>query len=196
MNEVHEIVDQFQQRFQEELQILGDDLKNQIEVEQEIFRKQMSVNDERMEECERRVKQEVEDRIKYHDDHLNPLRAQISNIQTGLAKEKKLRITNEKKVIQEIKDESQNMQDDIAKEHRMRQERMQDLDDQMTQDTDLTDRFLDNFQAKATGTATEYLGDLETELDNRFKHQDDILGNMSTLVGKFQETLKVLGKDG
>ena len=40
------------------------------------------------------------------------------------------------------------------------------------------------------------MSDLETELDNRFKHQDSVLGNMSTLVGKFQETLKVLGKDG
>jgi hypothetical protein len=40
------------------------------------------------------------------------------------------------------------------------------------------------------------MGDLETELDNRFKHQDGILSNMSVLVGRFQETLKVLGKDG
>ena len=62
------------------------------------------------------------------------------------------------------------MQDDIANEHRMRQERMQDLDDQMTQDTNLTDKFLINFESKATGTAKEFLGDLETELDNRFSH--------------------------
>ena len=66
----------------------------------------------------------------------------------------------------------------------------------MTQDTDLTSRFLDNFYKNATSTANQFLGDLDTELDNRFKHQDAILGNMSTLVGKFQETLKVLGKDG
>ena len=62
------------------------------------------------------------------------------------------------------------MLDDIANEHRMRQERMQDLDDQMTQDTNLTDGFLDKFQENATNTATEFLGDLEVELDNRFKH--------------------------
>ena len=78
----------------------------------------------------------------------------------------------------------------------MRQERMQDLDDQMTQDTDLTNRFLNNFDANATKTANVFMTDLEVELDNRFKHQDGILKNMSCLVGKFQETLKVLGKDG
>lgn len=88
------------------------------------------------------------------------------------------------------------MMNDIDKEHQMRQERMQDLDDQMTQDTSLTNLFLDNFSAKATKTATETMGDLEKELENRFTHQDKILGDMSVLVGKFQETLKVLGKDG
>ena len=88
------------------------------------------------------------------------------------------------------------MQNDIATEHQMRQTRMQELDDQMTQDTDLTNRFLLNFEKNATNTATSFMGDLETELDNRFKHQDGILSNMSVLVGRFQETLKVLGKDG
>ena len=78
------------------------------------------------------------------------------------------------------------MQDDIKKEHEMRQQRMQDLDDQMTQDTDLTNTFLDNFDKNATDSANTFMSDLETELDNRFNHQDSILGNMSTLVGKFQ----------
>ena len=45
-----------------------------MDVEAEIFRKQMVENEKRMDECERRIKQEVIDRIKYHDDHLNPLR--------------------------------------------------------------------------------------------------------------------------
>ena len=88
------------------------------------------------------------------------------------------------------------MQDDIANERRMREQRLGDLDDQMTQDTDLTNKFLDNFNNNATSAATNFMGDLETELDNRFEHQDRLLNNMSVLVGKFQETLKILGKDG
>ena len=66
----------------------------------------------------------------------------------------------------------------------------------MTQDTDLTSKFLDNFEQKATKSADDFMGDLETELTNRFEHQDAVLSDMSVLVGKFQETLKVLGKDG
>ena len=170
MNHVHDVVNQFQQKFQDELQKLGDDLKRQMDDEGEIFRKQWDDYHTRMDDCERRINQERDDRIKYHDDHLNPIRTQLKGIEDGLVKEKKLRITQEKKVIQEIKDESNNMQSDIKKEHQMRQQRMQDLDDQLTQDTDLTNKFLDNFESNATKSANTFLTDLESELDNRFKH--------------------------
>ena len=120
MKEVRGIVDAFQQKFQEELQNLGNDLRNQIETEGDIFRKQWAENHARMDECERRIKQERKDRIKYHDDHLNPIREQLKNIEDGIVKERKTRIVNEKKVIQEIKDESANMQNDIVKECAMR----------------------------------------------------------------------------
>ena len=72
-------------------------------------------------------------------------------------KEKKKRIAGEKKVMQEIRQESTNMQNDIKKEHEMRQQRMQDLDDQMTQDTNLTSKFLDNFNQNASTAANTFL---------------------------------------
>lgn len=53
----------------------------------------MVENHLRMDDCQQRIKTEVDDRIKYHDDHLNPLRDQIKGIQDGLGKEKKLRLT-------------------------------------------------------------------------------------------------------
>ena len=109
MNNVHDIVNKFQEKFQEELKNLGDDLKQQIDQEGELFRKKWAENHARMDECERRINQEREDRIKYHDDHLNPIRDQLKGIQDGLIKEKKTRIANEKKVMQEIRTESQNM---------------------------------------------------------------------------------------
>jgi hypothetical protein len=39
------------------------------------------------------------------------------------------------------------------------------------------------------------MDDLDKEMDNRFNHQNNILDNMSRFVGKFQETLKIFGKD-
>jgi hypothetical protein len=55
------------------------------------------------------INKERDDRIKYHDDNINPIRAQIKSIQEGMVKEKKERVTNEKKVLKEIADESTNM---------------------------------------------------------------------------------------
>lgn len=66
------------------------------------------------------IVKEREDRIKYHDDNLNPIRAQIKTIQDGLVKEKKERVVNEKKILRQIADESLNMQNDIKKESIMR----------------------------------------------------------------------------
>ena len=51
-----------------------------MDEEAAIFRQLWKENHLRMDECEKKIKQEVVDRIKYHDDHLNPIRAQIKTI--------------------------------------------------------------------------------------------------------------------
>ena len=72
---------------------------------------------------------------------------------------------------------------------------MGDLDDFLTQDTNLTTKFLEKFEKDATQEADKFMSDLETEMENRFAHQNQILDNMSRFVGKFQATLKIFGKD-
>ena len=39
------------------------------------------------------------------------------------------------------------------------------------------------------------MNDLEGEMANRFAHQDKLLLNMSQFVTRFQQTLKIFGKD-
>ena len=56
---------------------------------------------------------------------------------------------------------------------------MGDLDDMLTQDTDLTNKFLNNFESQASNEAHTFMSDLESELKNRFESQDRLLGNMS-----------------
>ena len=64
------------------------------------------------------------------------------------------------------------MHDEIDDERRSRKKRLQDLDDMLTQDTDLTNKFLDTFEDNATKTADLFLEHLEDELSNRLEHQD------------------------
>ena len=84
---------------------------------------------------------------------------------------------------------------DIDEEKRLRKKRLNDLDDMLTQDTDLTNKFLNNFEKQGSKEASDFMQDLESELVNRFDHQDKLLGNMSTFVTRFQQTLKIFGKD-
>lgn len=59
----------------------------------------------------------------------------------------------------------------------------------------MTTKFLENFEKRATSEADKFMTDLEQEMENRFAHQNSMLDNMSKFVGKFQETLKIFGKD-
>ena len=40
----------------------------------------------------------------------------------------------------------------------------------LTQSTDLTSKFLDNFESQASGEADQFMEDLEGEMSNRFNH--------------------------
>lgn len=59
----------------------------------------------------------------------------------------------------------------------------------------MTNKALETFEKKAKSEAEEFLVNLESEIDNRFQHQENVLDNMSRFIGKFQDTLKVFGKD-
>mmetsp|Transcript_631 Transcript_631/g.851 ORF Transcript_631/g.851 Transcript_631/m.851 type:complete len:138 (+) Transcript_631:373-786(+) len=137
------------------------------------------MNHKRMDEFEAAIQQEERDRIKYHDDALNPIRAQVKGITDGLVKEKKTRIANEKQIVADIDRECNQMHADIYNEKSSRKERLGDLDDMLTQSTDMTSTFLENFEKQASNEADTFMDDLESEMGNRFSHQDKLLGNMS-----------------
>lgn len=74
------------------------------------------------------------------------MRAQLDGITVGLVQERKTRLSNEKKIEGDIAHECEQMYTDIAEERRLRIKRLGDLDDMLTQDTDLTNKFLDKFE--------------------------------------------------
>lgn len=155
----------------------------------------LSLNDGFRDKYESMLVQERADRVAYHDEKLAPVRAQLDGVTQGLVTEKKTRQANEKKIVQEIDEECVQMYADITEEKRLRTKRLGDLDDMLTQDTDLTNKFLNNFEKQGMVQATDFMGDLEGELTNRFEHQDRLLDNMSQFVSRFQQTLKIFGKD-
>jgi hypothetical protein len=87
--------------------------------------------------------------VDYTDENLNPIRDQVKVLQKGIVQEKKTRIKNEKEVIKTLYADSAKMMDDIAKETENRKEKMQDLDDFLTQDIDISRKQFDLFQEDA-----------------------------------------------
>ena len=85
-------------------------------------------------------------------------------------KEKKTRITNEKQIVADIDNECNKMHQEIDDERKSRKKRLGDLDDMLTQDTDLTNKFLNDFETNATDSADLFLNHLENELSNRLSH--------------------------
>lgn len=126
---------------------------------------------------------------------MNPIRAQVTGITDGLVKEKKTRITNEKIIVGEIDSECKQMHDDIQKEKASRKERLGNLDAMLSQSTDLTNKFLNKFEMDAQTEADNFMQDLEGEMNSRFEHQEQLLANMSQFLSRFQQTLKIFGKD-
>ena len=59
---------------------------------------------------------------------------------------------------------------DIEEEKRLRKKRLNDLNDMLTQDTDLTNKFLNNFESQGSNEASKFMDDLESELKSRFEH--------------------------
>lgn len=116
MARVNDTLNAFERDFVARLEQLGASLKDQINQEGQHVRQQWAANHERMDRLEQMINREREDRIRYHDDNLNPIRAQVATIQDGLAKEKKDRVAGEKKVLRQIMDESKAMQNDIKRE--------------------------------------------------------------------------------
>jgi hypothetical protein len=70
----------------------------------------------------------------------------VDGITTGLVQEKKTRLANEKQIQKDIESECNQMYADIEEEKRLRKKRLGDLNDMLTQDTDLTNKFLNNFE--------------------------------------------------
>ena len=57
-------------------------------------------------------------------------------------------------------------------------------------------KFNEDFHKKTIDEFQFTVKNLQSEIDNRFDHQDKILDNLSNVVKTFQDTLKVIGKEG
>lgn len=98
-------------------------------------------------------------------------------------------------MLKRIEEEAKRIDKDIQDEKKNCTDRLttvtNDIDHHRHQAEQLTLRFYD----KTKQELVHVTDGLEKEMDNRFDHQDKAVNRLSQLVGSFQATLKVLGKE-
>ena len=109
--------------------------------------------------------------------------------------EKNTRVEREKEILQKISDEAYKISEELEKEKTERVLRVKELSDDTKYELKQQEKMTQDYFKKSKEEFIHIADNIEKEMDNRFEHQDNIVDNLSNMVGTFQDTLKVIGAD-
>ncbi|KRW98745.1 hypothetical protein PPERSA_03880 [Pseudocohnilembus persalinus] len=185
----------FQSKFEKELA----DQKNHFQNQHDNFTQEVEARfgtvDEKLEDLDKKIDQEREDRLKQSEETLRDIRKQLASLFDICEEEKQARLIKEKEIFQKIDDESFNLKEMLEKERHERVVKTKELRDETEQELKAQKKFNEDFHTKTIDEFHHVVDNLQSEMDNRFDHQDKIIDNLSNIVKTFQDTLKVIGKD-
>ena len=116
-------------------------------------------------------------------------------MEEGLNAEVKYTKQMEKDLMKSVKDNIEEQHNVINTEKSERTQRLQDIFDMLDQDFQLQNKYFDKFEERMRNEFEKFCEHMEGEVDNRLDNQDDMLKKLSTFIDRFQDTLKVIGKD-
>lgn len=192
---VNELLKNFQNNFQDELKNLKDFTMKSFEEEKALREKQDSIDNKRMDDLERQIEEERQERQKQTDDMIRPIKTGLANLEVGFEAEKAKRIERETEILDKLAEESQLMNERMDSERGDRINRLQDLRNLLYTDMNTQDSHIEKFQQNSLVALTDMKNGVEEEMRSRLDHQDDILDNLSSFIKTFQDTLKIIGKD-
>jgi DNA anti-recombination protein RmuC len=112
-----------------------------------------------------------------------------------LDNERSTRIQRERDILQTLSDESNKLNELLEAEKSDRLDRMNQLSTSMNNQIQDQKNFMKRFEDKTTNDFAETRTDMDDEMDSRFKHQDEIVDDISKFINTFQNTLKVVSKN-
>lgn len=83
----------------------------------------------------------------------------------------------------------------LEKERSERVIKSKELRDYVDQEFKSQKKFNEDFHTKTIDEFHHVVSNLQSEMDNRFEHQNQIIDNLSKVVKTFSDTLKVIGKE-
>jgi len=186
---------EFQIKFDNRLSKLDHDMNTKLETVQKNTNDNFKSVNDRISNLEKMIQDEKAERLRQTDENLNPIKEKLKSLTENFDLEKSIRIEQKKELLQKIADEAQKLSETLNKEKTERTLKQNELKDTFKQDLALNKKFVDQFQKDMTEKNDKMRSSVEGEITQRFAHQDEIINNLSIFITKFQETLKVVGKD-
>jgi len=188
-------LEQFKENYTQKLQSTYDKLKEQHDSNVEDWSENQKVTNERLNKIKEMIIQEREDRIRETEEALAPIREHLEALQEGIYDEQKLRVRREKHMYKNIAEEGVNFRAHVDEQQAIRERRISDLTQTVDFDTKMQNKHIGQFEEKSKNFFTDRKAKLSEEMDDRFDHQDQVVGEISQAVNKLQKSMKILGRD-
>lgn len=134
---IHRTLNDFQEEFNDNLEQLYGNLNESIDSSQLITCQEMDLCNQRCEQLEKMLEQEKQDRVKDTQETLDPVRAQIKNLEAELDQEVKYTVKMEKRLLKDVAKNIEEQHNVIKAEKAERKERLNEIYELLIQDVQL-----------------------------------------------------------
>lgn len=172
---------------------LDTELNTRVREETEYMESERVRGHDRMAHLEEMVKKEREDRISSLEGQLEPIRANLRDIQTATDAERNARVQKEREILDILRDESAKVVEALTIEKETRLAKQAELYLKVSTEIKRENMWVENFQKNTMSEFAKDRSDIEREMDNRFHHQDLIVKDVQHFISTFQKTLKAVG---
>ena len=184
---------QFQDKFIALMNQLSDELTTRITEETDYMESERVRGHDRMAYLENLISKEKSDRVESLESQLQPMRKDIRGIETGIEQERNSRVQKEREILETLQEESLKIEMAINVEKEERLARQGELYQRVSSEIQRENQWVDRFQRETMNEFTKDRADIEKEMDNRFKQQDEVVRNIQHFISTFQKTLKAVG---
>jgi hypothetical protein len=106
------------------------------------------------------------------------MRKDIRGIETGIEQERNSRVQKEREILETLQEESLKIEMAINVEKEERLARQGELYQRVSSEIQRENQWVDRFQRETMNEFTKDRADIEKEMDNRFKQQDEVVRNI------------------
>ena len=164
---------------------LDTELNTRVREETEYMESERVRGHDRMAHLEEMVKKEREDRIHSLESQLEPIRANLRDIQTATDAERNARVQKEREILDTLRDESQKIEEALTIEKEERLAKQAELYLKVSTEIKRENKWIEDFQKNTKSEFAKDRSDIEREMDNRFHHQDLIVKNVQHFISTF-----------